>query len=606
MRPEPTPTPVNGQRPRRTPAPAPRPTPAENQPGQPATPNEQRTAQPTPTPTPLTASDPDTGQPVEIDPDEIVHVNANLVPIPASVIDDLGRAVADLEVKDFELRVDGQPRPIADISRADTPVRLALLFDNSYSLRAARDMEKQSAMRFFRSVIRPVDQAAIYSVDDYERLMQPLTNDVGALVRTVESFGEPEGATPLFNVIAKAADYLRPQTGRKVIVVVSDGVDTTSNIDFAETMKRVQSADCQIYVVQNGISDNPNLHDLTAESRMKEFAAQTGGAVFAPKTINDLPSAFAQISADLAQQYILSYYPDDERRDRHFRVINVSIKTRSNVRVRARRGYYPRQAQLSAAPQYNYEQVLQPAPVNTTPTSAVPSIGLQPQPATIRASAPATGPSYGSKNLNPDDDAAVDKSPARPLSTDTAHARNDAAPPVASEVARPPDPRPEARIEVASTATPLPAPPAATPTPEPTPAPTPTPTPATQATAQKPTTTPAPSAQPKSDAPKTTGAAQATPQPQAPIAGGVLNARAIKLPKPPFPETARRMRVSGTVNVEVTIDESGKVITARAVSGHILLREAAVLAAREARFTPTILHDKPVQVLGVIVYNFSQ
>jgi periplasmic protein TonB len=271
--------------------------------------------------------------------------------------------------------------------------------------------------------------------------------------------------------------------------------------------------------------------------------------------------------------------------------------------VRARRGYYPRQTQLSAAPQYNYEQVLQPAPVNTTPPSAGPSIGLQPQPATLRASAPATGPSYGSKNLNPDDDAAVDKSTARAPSANTERVRNDAAPPVTSEVARPPEPQPEARIEVAATVTPLPAPPAATP--QPTPAPIPTPMPATEATAQKPPPQPVPS-QPKSDAPKTTGAAQATPQPQAPISGGVLNARALKLPKPLFPETARRMRVSGTVNVEVTVDESGKVITARATSGHILLREAAVSAAREARFTPAVLHDKPVQVLGVIVYNFSQ
>jgi protein TonB len=268
-----------------------------------------------------------------------------------------------------------------------------------------------------------------------------------------------------------------------------------------------------------------------------------------------------------------------------------------------RRGYYPRQAQLSAAPQYNYEQVLQPAPVNPTPPSAVSSVGLQPQPATIRASAPATGPSYGSKNLNPDDDAAVDKSPARPLSTNTEQARNDAAPPVAVEVARPPEARPEARIEIASTAAPPPAPPVTAPTPEPTPAPTPTP--ATTAPEQKPTPQPAP-AQPKSDAPKTTGAAQATPQPQTPVSRGVLNARALKLPKPLFPATARRMGISGTVNVEVTIDESGKVIAAHATSGHVLLREAAVQAAREARFTPTILHDKPVQVLGVIIYNFSQ
>jgi Ca-activated chloride channel family protein len=607
--PEPQPTPQpNGQRPRRTTAPAPRPTPALDQPGQPATPDEPRpTAQHTPTPQPITASDPETGQPVEIDPDEVIHVNANLVPIPASVIDELGRPVTDLEVKDFELRVDGQPRPIGDLSRADTPVRLALLFDNSYSLRSAREMEKQSAMRFFRTVIRPVDLAAVYSVDDYERLMQPLTNDVSALVRTVESFGEPEGSTPLFDVMAKAADYLRPQTGRRVIVVVSDGVDTTSSIDFAEAMRRVQSADCQIYVVQNGISDNPNLHDLTAESRMREFAMQTGGAVFAPKTINDLPSAFAQISADLAQQYVLSYYPADDRRDGRFRSINLSIKTRPNMRVRARRGYYPRQSQLSAASGYNYEQVAQSAPAapDPQPASAAPAVGLQPQPSTFRPSAPATGPSYGSKNLNPDDDAATNRNSPRPLNAGAENrVRSDAAPPVAIEVAR----LPEVRSEVAATTSP-PYAPAAAPTPTPTLAPTPEPTPAPTPTPE--TTTAKPNAAPTQTNVSAASGAQPTtqtPASQSPtsVPGGVLNGRALKLPKPVFPDTARRMRVTGTVNVEVTIDENGKVIAARAMTGHVLLREAAVDAARRATFTPTVLHDKPVQVTGVIVYNFSQ
>src|SRR5205085_89274 len=192
-RPEPTPTPT-GQRPRRatdtstpTARPAPRPTPAD-QPGQPATPDEPR-ERPQPTPTPLTTTDTDTGQSVVIDPDEIVHVNSNLVPIPASVIDESGRAVTDLEVKDFELRVDGQPKPIGDLSRADTPVRLALLFDNSYSLRSARDLEKQSAIRFFRTVIRPVDQAAIFSIWTEPVLEQPLTSDVNRLVSTIERYG---------------------------------------------------------------------------------------------------------------------------------------------------------------------------------------------------------------------------------------------------------------------------------------------------------------------------------------------------------------------------------------------------------------------------------
>jgi protein TonB len=89
------------------------------------------------------------------------------------------------------------------------------------------------------------------------------------------------------------------------------------------------------------------------------------------------------------------------------------------------------------------------------------------------------------------------------------------------------------------------------------------------------------------------------------VSGGVLNGRATSLPRPQYPESARRMRVAGTVSVEVTIDENGKVISARAVSGPAMLRNAAVAAARQARFSPALVSGKPVQVNGVINYNFS-
>ncbi len=85
----------------------------------------------------------------------------------------------------------------------------------------------------------------------------------------------------------------------------------------------------------------------------------------------------------------------------------------------------------------------------------------------------------------------------------------------------------------------------------------------------------------------------------------MLNGRATSLPRPQYPETPRRVRVAGTVAVEVTIDEGGEVISARAVSGPMMLRDAAVSAARQARFSPTIVSGRPVQVAGVINYNFS-
>lgn len=276
----------------------------------------------------------------EVDEDEVVRVNSNLVPVPASVIDKQGRAVVDLQVKDFELRVDGELKPIGDVSRAETPVRMALLFDNSSSLRAGREFEKRAAVRFFQSVMRPVDQAALYSISTEPSLVLPLTSEVRALTRIIEHFPQPEGATAFFDAVALAAEYLRPHTGRKVLVIVSDGVDTTSHLNFDETLRRLLDSDCQFFAVQTGHSDNTNLRDLVAERRLQEFALQTGGAVYAPKLTVELDTAFAQISADLAQQYILSYYPTDERRDGRFRAFSLRVVTRPDARVRTRKGYY--------------------------------------------------------------------------------------------------------------------------------------------------------------------------------------------------------------------------------------------------------------------------
>jgi protein TonB len=97
-----------------------------------------------------------------------------------------------------------------------------------------------------------------------------------------------------------------------------------------------------------------------------------------------------------------------------------------------------------------------------------------------------------------------------------------------------------------------------------------------------------------------------TPEPKrtAPISGGVLNGKAISKPQPPYPPIAKAARASGTVTVQITVDESGRVVSASAVSGHPLLRAAAEGAARQARFSPTLLSGQPVKVTGVITYNF--
>jgi len=133
----------------------------------------------------------------EVDVGDVVKVNSNLVTVPASVVDANGVVVSNLKLEDFELLVDGSPKPISDLFRSDTPVRLALLFDNSSSLTTSRELEKQAAIRFFKRVMRPQDQAAVYNVYNEVILAQPLTGDVRALVRTIENFGKPELAQEL-------------------------------------------------------------------------------------------------------------------------------------------------------------------------------------------------------------------------------------------------------------------------------------------------------------------------------------------------------------------------------------------------------------------------
>jgi protein TonB len=105
------------------------------------------------------------------------------------------------------------------------------------------------------------------------------------------------------------------------------------------------------------------------------------------------------------------------------------------------------------------------------------------------------------------------------------------------------------------------------------------------------------------DEPPPPEAPKPTP-PRAPISGGVLNGKAISLPKPPYPQIARAAHAAGTVVVQVLIDENGNVVSAHAVSGHPLLQAVAVQAARSARFSPTKLSGQPVKVTGVIQYNF--
>jgi Ca-activated chloride channel homolog len=298
-----------------------------------------RTSSPTATPTP--ASD-----------DEVVKVESALVPIPVSVLDANGRAVTNLRLSDFELKIDGKAAEISELARSETPIRLVMLFDNSSSVLIAREFEKDAAIKFFRRVIRPEkDMAALYSVATITELEQPFTSEISSITRAIELFPPPEGATALLEGIIQASDYLREVQGRRVMIIVSDGDDTKSDATLEETLRALQIANCQLYVVKTTDFENfkrtgsrrgnANTRQLAAERRMGELSGQTGGAVYSPIDERELDEAFRQISAELSQQYILSYYPDnDAGRRGEFRAIELGLKNRAGLSLRTRKGYY--------------------------------------------------------------------------------------------------------------------------------------------------------------------------------------------------------------------------------------------------------------------------
>ena len=323
-------------KPSETPTPKPRPRIVYQQ-------SENVSATPTPKPTPT---------PKIEDDGDVIKVESNLVPIPVSVLDANGQAVTNLKLEDFLLVIDDKEAQISDLFRSDSPVRLAFLFDNSSSVTIAREFEKKAAIKFFRRVIRPdKDLASLFSVATGTRLEQTLTKDVSQIIQAIEAFPQPEGATALFDGIIKAANYLQESQGRRVIVIVSDGDDTISDSTLEETVKALQLSNCQVYIVKTTDFENykrtgqrggnANLRQLAAERRMQEIAAQTGGAVYSPLDEDELDKAFNQISAELSQQYILNYYPENESDKRGlFRTISLSVKTRQNLSIRTRKGYY--------------------------------------------------------------------------------------------------------------------------------------------------------------------------------------------------------------------------------------------------------------------------
>ncbi|HEY6329986.1 MAG TPA: VWA domain-containing protein [Blastocatellia bacterium] len=279
--------------------------------------------------------------------DKPIRLSSDLVTVLTSVSDQSGNHIDNLTKGDFQIFEDGKPQDIDGLFREDQmPLKLMFLFDTSLSIKQRFDFEQRAAAHFFRQVMRPSDQAAIISVSTDPRLELQFTSDVNQLVSALAHL-QPGGSTSLYNAMIEGAKYLRPAEGRHVMVVLSDGDDTSSDSTLAQALAEAQKADTVVYAVHStGVAPSVNVRDLGGEFVLKAMCEDTGGESFFPpvydkqeKEERDLDDIYKRLAAEVHAQYVLTYYSKNDARDGKFRGIRVET-TRPGLQVRARRGYY--------------------------------------------------------------------------------------------------------------------------------------------------------------------------------------------------------------------------------------------------------------------------
>jgi len=322
------------------------------------------TAQPSPSPTPRTREE------IPADSDEVVKVETNLTNLFFTAADKNKRFVSNLKPEDIRVLEDGQLQTIFTFQQnVDLPLSIAILIDTSASEERTLPDEKIAARAFLEDVIRASkDEAAILSFTGETTLEQGFTGSIDRLRRAIDrvEFVPPSGyigggvvvngtppisgtnqnlagSTAIWDAVWATSEELMSASAehsRRAIILLTDGVDTSSNMKMHEAIERAQKADALIYAI--GIGDRYSFN--VEESSLRKIAEQTGGRAYFPRHEKDLSDAFIQIQKDLREQYLVAYSPSNKSRDGSYRrieiqVINPTLKQQS-LKLNYRTGYF--------------------------------------------------------------------------------------------------------------------------------------------------------------------------------------------------------------------------------------------------------------------------
>jgi Ca-activated chloride channel family protein len=273
----------------------------------------------------------------------VIRVEVRLVRILATVRNTAGQLVGSLEKGDFQVLDNGVPQELAIFEHhTEQPLSIALLVDTSASTGIELRYELESVNRFLKALFRegnPQDALALFIFNYDVNLLAGFTRRLDRLERELKKL-KNEGGTSLYDAIYLASGNLESRDGRHVIVVVTDGGDTTSARTYHQALQAAQMADAVLYpILVVPITNDPG-RNVGGENALTSLAAGTGGRVFAPSVGEALDTAFTDILRELRTQYLLAYYPRNvpPAKDRFHR-LTVKVP-RPDLQVLARSGYY--------------------------------------------------------------------------------------------------------------------------------------------------------------------------------------------------------------------------------------------------------------------------
>src|SRR5437660_7307404 len=272
-----------------------------------------------------------------------IKVDVNLVVLHTTVLDDRQRFADGLKSENFRVFEDKVEPTLSVFKRADVPVSMGLVIDNSGSMRDKRPRVNEAALTLIQTS-NPQDEAFVVNFNDdyYLDLDKDFTSNIPELKEALERI-DSRGSTAFYDALIGSMDHAKKgHKDKKVLLAVTDGEDNASRNTLEKTIREIQKSNVVSYTI-GLFSDEDKKNRKKAVRALKEIADASGGIAYFPENVEDVHNICEQVAKDIRNQYTLAYYPTNVRKDGTYRAVQVEVippRGRGKLAARTRNGYY--------------------------------------------------------------------------------------------------------------------------------------------------------------------------------------------------------------------------------------------------------------------------